>query len=88
MFALKDHGNSACHQHVILEKEHEEAVAVGKSLPPKKIQRRPLTSESQIYLDIQQLSDKNYETLSKFHDISFYIVLQRVPYSFSKPSCV
>ena len=86
MFALKDHDNSACHQHVILEKEHEEAVAVGKSLPPKKIQRRPLTSESQIYLDIQQLSDKNYETLSKFHDISFYIVLQRVPYSFSKPS--
>ena len=45
--ALKDHDNSACHQRVIREKEHEEAVAVGKSLP-RKIQRRPLTSESPI----------------------------------------
>ena len=33
--ALKDHDNSACHQRVIREKEHEEAVAVGKSLPPR-----------------------------------------------------
>ena len=55
--ALKDHDNSACHQRVIREKEHEEAVAVGKSLP-RKIQRRPLTSESPIYLGIQQMSKK------------------------------
>ena len=33
--ALKDHDNSACHQYVICGKEHEEAVAVGKSLPPR-----------------------------------------------------
>ena len=35
--ALKDHDNSACHQHAIREKEHDEAVAIGKSLPPRKI---------------------------------------------------
>ena len=77
--ALKDHDNSACHQHAIREKEHEEAVAVGKSLPPRKIQRRPLTSESPIYLDIQH-SEKDRET-SKLHNISFHIVLQRLPFT-------
>ena len=39
---LKDHDNSACHQHTIRVKAHEEAVAAAKSLPPRKIQRRPL----------------------------------------------
>ena len=76
--ALKDHDNSACHQRAICEKEHEEAVAVGKSLPPRKIQRGPLTSESPIYLGIQQMSKKNCETLSKLHNISFHIALQKL----------
>ena len=80
MSALKDHDNSACHQHAIHEKEHEEAVAVGKSLPPRKIPRRPLTSESPIYLGIQQMSEKDRETLSKLHNISFHIALQRLPF--------
>ena len=78
---LKDHDNSACHQHAIREKEHEEVVAFGKSLPPRKIQCRPLTSESPIYLGIQQMSEKDHETLSKLHDISFYIALQRLPFT-------
>ena len=34
--ALKDHDNATCHQRAIREKEHEEVVAVGKSLPPRK----------------------------------------------------
>ena len=58
--ALKDHDNSACHQCAINEKEHKEAVVVGKSLPPRKIQCRPLTSESPIYLGIQQMSEKDH----------------------------
>ena len=76
--ALKDHESSACHQCVIPEKEHEEAIAVGKSLPARKIQHRPLTSESPIYLGIQQMSEKDQETLSKLNNISFYIMLQRL----------
>ena len=71
MSALKDHDNSACHQRVIGEKEHEEAVAVGKFVPPRKIQRRPFTSESPIYLDIQKMSEKDSETSSKLHNIPF-----------------
>ena len=62
----------------IQEKEHEETVAVGKSLPPRKIPRRPLTSESPIYLGIQQMSEKDQETLSKLNNISFHIMLQRL----------
>ena len=58
LYALKDHDNSACHQRTIPEKEHEEAIAVGKSLPPRKIQHCPLTSESLIYLGTQQMSEK------------------------------
>ena len=61
--ALKDHDNSACHQRAIREKEHEEAVTVGKSLPPRKTQHRSLTSKSPIYLGIQQMSEKDCETL-------------------------
>ena len=48
--ALKDHDNSACHQRSIREKEHEEAVAVGKSLPPRKIQHRPLQNHQYFWL--------------------------------------
>ena len=74
--ALKDHDNSACHQYAIHEKGHEEAIAVGKSLPPRKIQHCPLTSESPIYLGIQQMNEKYHETLSKLHNIFFHIALQ------------
>ena len=35
--ALKDHDNSAYHQRAIREEEYKESVAVGKSLPPRKI---------------------------------------------------
>ena len=69
------------HQHAIREKEYEEAVAVGKSLPPRKIQHHPLTSESPILLGIQQMSEKDCETLSKLHNISFHIALQRLPFT-------
>ena len=57
---LKDHDNSACHQHAIPENEHEESVTVWKSLTPRKIQCHPLTSESPIYLGIQQMSEKDH----------------------------
>ena len=73
--ALKDHGNSACYQHAFHEKEHEEAVAVGNSLSQRNIQHRPRTSESPIYLGIQQMSEKDCETSSKFHKIFFHIML-------------
>ena len=75
MSPLKDHENSACHQRAICEKEHEEAVPVGKSLPPRKVQHFPLTSESPIYLGIQQMSEKDCETSSKFHKIFFHVTL-------------
>ena len=74
--ALKDHDNSACHQRAICEKEHEEVFVVRKSLPPRKTQHRPLTTESPIYLGIQQMSEKYHETLSKLHDVFFHIALQ------------
>ena len=50
-------------------------------LPPRKIQHRPLTSEPPIYLHIQQMSEKDHETLSRLHDISFHIALQRLPFT-------
>ena len=62
MSALKDHDNSACHRCAIREKEHEEAIAVGKSLPPRKFQHHSLSSESPIYIGIQQISEKDCET--------------------------
>ena len=81
MSALKVHDNSACHQRAICEKEHEEAVAVRKSVPPRKIQRRPLTSELSMYLGIQQMIKKVRESLSKRHAVFFHIALQRLPFT-------
>ena len=40
-----------------------------------------LTSESPIYVGIQQMSEKDCETLSKLHDIFFHIALQRLPFT-------
>ena len=40
-----------------------------------------LTSESPIYVGIQQMSEKDCETLSKLHDISFHVTLQRLPFT-------
>ena len=51
------------------------------TLPPRKIQHRPPTSESPIYLGIQQISEKDREALSKLHNISFHIALQRLPFT-------
>ena len=81
MSALEYHDNSTCHQHAIRKIEHEEAVAVGKSLPPSKILCHPLTSESPMYLGIQQMSEKDHKTLSKLHNIFFHIALQRLPFT-------
>ena len=75
MSALKDHDNSACYKRAFREKEHEEAVAVANSLSLRNIQHRPPTSESPIYLGIQQMSEKDCETSSKFHKIFFHITL-------------
>ena len=77
--ALKDHDNSFWYQHAICGKEHEEAVAVGKFLPLRKIWHHPLTSELPIYLGIQQMSEKDCETLLKLHNICFHMALQRLP---------
>ena len=79
--ALKDHDNSACDQSAIQEQEHEEAIAVGKSLALRKIQHLPLTSKLLIYLRIQQISEKDCENLSKLHNISFHIASQRLPFT-------
>ena len=34
-----------------------------------------------MYLGIQQMSEKDHKTLSKLHNISFHIVLQRLPFT-------
>ena len=34
---LKDHDVSRCHKQAVREKEHEEAVAAGRTLPPRKV---------------------------------------------------
>ena len=52
-----------------------------KIFTTKKTQRRPLTSESPIYLGIQQVNEKDCETLSKLYDISFHTALQRLPFT-------
>ena len=54
--ALTDHDASRCHNQVVREKEHEEAVAAGRSLPPRKaVQHAP--SKLSVAQGIQLMGD-------------------------------
>ena len=52
-----------------------------KPLQLENLYHHLLTSESPIYVGIQQMSEKDCETLSKLHDISFHVTLQRLPFT-------
>ena len=63
--ALKDHDTSRCHNQAVREKEHEEAVAAGRSLPPRKVVQHAL-SNSSIVQGIQLMGDLKCDTVKSY----------------------
>ena len=78
--ALKDHDASMCHNKAVREKEHEEAVAVGQSVPPRKVvQQAP--SDSSIIQGINHMGNLERESVKKLQEIAYYIALKGQPFS-------
>ena len=78
--ALKDHESSECHGTGVSETKHEEAVAVGKSLPPKHIVHE-VPSHSAIATGMQKMSEKERVGIKKLMDISYFIALKGRPFT-------
>ena len=72
--SIKDHDSSAYHQWAILEKQHSEAVAAGISLPPRQVEQH-ISPNSDIATGLQQVDEKDRNTVEKLHEISFNIAL-------------
>ena len=78
--ALKDHGASRCHNQAVCKKEHEEAVAVGRYLPPRNVvQHAP--SNSSIVQGIQLMGDLECDSVKKLQEIAYCIALKGQPFS-------
>ena len=78
--ALKDHESSECRDTGIKEMKHEEAVATGESLPPKRIVHE-VPTDSAIAAGMQKMSEKERAGITKLMDIAYFIALKRRPFT-------
>ena len=76
--SIKDYDSSACHQRG--KKQHSEAVAAGISLPPRRVEQH-MPPNSAIAKVLQQMDEKDWDTVEKLHEISFNITLQGLPFT-------
>ena len=77
---VKDHSISAPHDAAVKAKEHANSVKSGVSLPPRKIVLQT-PSDSAIAKSLQQMNEKERETVTKLLDIAYYIALHGLPFS-------
>ena len=53
-------------------KEESDAKEAGMSVPPRKLVLKTPT-DSAIFRSLQKMNDKDRETVTKLHDIAFYV---------------
>ena len=78
--ALKDHARSECHATGISETEHQKALAVGDSLPPKHVVHEVPTN-SAIATGMQKMNEKERTGVKKLMDIAYFIALKGRPFT-------
>lgn len=78
--AVKDHSTSGPHNAAVKAKEHADAVKSGVSLPPRKVVLQT-PSDSAIAKSLQQMNDKERETVTKLNEIAYYIALHGLPFT-------
>ena len=59
---------------------HSEAVAAGISLPPRQIEQH-IPPNPDIVTDLQQVDEKDRNTVEKLHEISFNIAFQGLSFT-------
>ena len=72
--SLKYHNLSASHDLVRKSKENFDAQKVGSSISPRKVVQQ-IQPASAIAKSVQQMNEKNQKTVTKLHNIAYYIAL-------------
>ena len=77
---IKDHDKCGTHLDAIKAKEHADAVKAGMTLPPRKVVQHAPT-DSAIAKGLQKMSENDCDTVTKLHEIGFYIASQGLPFT-------
>ena len=78
--SLKGHESSECHDTGVSETRHEEAIAAGKSLPPKHIIHE-IPDDCPIASGMKKMSKKEELGIKKLMDIAYFIALKARPFT-------
>ena len=78
--ALKEHAVSFYHKTAIDEAKHEEAIAAGKSLPPKHVVQE-IPDDGAIESGFQKMGSKERSGLKKLVEIAHFIALKGRPFA-------
>ena len=71
---------SQSHQRAVREEEHNKALKEGISVPLRKIVLN-VPADSAISMGLQNMSEKENQTVEKLHEIAFYLVLKGHPFT-------
>ena len=71
---------SQSHQRAVREEEHNKALKEGISVPLRKIVLN-VPADSAISMGLQNMSEKEKQTVEKLHEIAFYLVLKGHPFT-------
>ena len=77
---MQDHSKSESHQRAVQEEEHNKALKEGISEPPSKVVH-DVPADSAISMGLQQMGEKEKQTMEKLHEIPFYLALKGHPFT-------
>ena len=77
---LKDHNLSATQDLTRKSKENVDAQKAGSSFPPRKVVQL-IPPASAIATSVQQMNEKDQATVTKLHNIAYYIALHGLPFT-------
>ena len=78
--SIKDHDSSECHKRACREKEYATAVALGKSVAPRKVVLQA-PADSAIVKGFTQMGDQERESVQKLQEIAFHIARKGRPFT-------
>ena len=78
--SVKDHATTGPHAAATSSKEESDAKEAGMSVPPRKLVLKTPT-DSAIFRSLQKMNDKDRETVTKLHDIAFYVALHNLQFT-------
>ena len=78
--SLRNHCKSESHQRAVREEEHNKALKEGIRVPPCKVVNN-VSADSAISMGLENMSEKEMQTVEKLHEIAFYIAFKGHPFT-------